>query len=95
MSNIYTEIIKRDNGTRVKICVSFHYYRDNPKWDFVVYSCGAKKRKWISTRQVQDLDVMRITKQQLRENIKKLISDKEIEKAMDKAWKTLKPVLAT
>ncbi len=95
MSDIYTEIIKRNNGTRVKICVSFRYYMNEPCWSFIVYSCAAKKRTWVSTRQVPDLDVIRINKKQLRENIEKLMSNEEIQSAMDSAWKKLKPVLAT
>ena len=92
----HEQIIKRDDGTRVRIAVRFWINASRPEYDIYVYTCGKGKRTY---RHCFDMDgwEYRAMSMEVRRTYKqneylKFVTQKEINTAKLAAWNLLNPL---
>jgi hypothetical protein len=95
------KILRRPDGTRVRISVSFHldWSRSQPHWAVLVDRCEKGKRTWKALRGVHDLVFPDASKQDIegvretvREELLALVSVEELETVMLETWEMLRPI---
>ena len=89
------EIIKREDGTRVRINVSIDTYRDKLSYEFYVHYCEKGKRTWKSPHSSDDhvwrsLD-MKDRQEYKKEKYFKIATPLEVHSIAMKLWKSIEP----
>jgi hypothetical protein len=92
----YEQILKRDDGVRIKITVTVHIGRNKPVYDYNVERCEKGKRKFKSVVDTDDW-TYRSLPQGLRQNFEKVenykhVTAAEVNQAHIECWGKLKPV---
>lgn len=92
----YEKIIKRDDGSRVRIDVLYGEYRIGKLlWRVSVYTCQPRKRTWIDVINRAGHLFRGMTPEQMsaerKRQMLKVVSQSEIHDAMLEAWQMLKP----
>lgn len=93
----HEKIIKRDDGSRVRITVELvvEWCRNEARWSFVVHSCDKGKRKWKTPVNHDDYSWRKLGMEERREEDHRrslqLASPQEVEEAMLELWQKIKP----
>lgn len=93
----HEKIIKRDDGSRVRITVELAVEWSCPeaRWSFVVHSCEKGKRIWRTPVNHDDFSWRRLGAEERREEDNRrslqLASSQEVEEAMMELWQKIKP----
>lgn len=95
MQTTHEKIIKRTDGTRVKIRVHFDPgYRGNEYWS-KIETCQPRKRTWVGVVDENDWDYRRMSGAKRAEAEEKAtldhVSAEEIMKAKLELWEKLRP----
>ena len=93
----YEKILKRQDGSRVRILVEFRaeWNAIKPVWDFVVHACEKGKRTWTTPCDSNDYSFRKLSMEDraklIREKSLLLASVEEVESAMLELWETIRP----
>lgn len=91
----HEKILRRDDGSRVKIKVWFFEYRGKLDWRFQTFVCQKGKRTWTSPVNRDDYAWRKLNQEDRKtENIRRsltLASPEEVHEALLEAWELLKP----
>tara|TARA_R110000850_G_scaffold276183_1_gene417642 strand:+ start:554 stop:862 length:309 start_codon:yes stop_codon:yes gene_type:complete len=89
------EIIKREDGSRVRIVVTVTTYRDKFNYEFSVVSCLKGKRTWTSPHSNDDHKWRALDMEGRQEYKKKklltIVTPIEVHTLAMRLWKTLEP----
>jgi hypothetical protein len=94
---MHEKILKRDDGSRVKIKVSLNNYlsRGNLQYSTMVFSCEKGKRTWRSTFNSDDYTYRKLSMDGRREFEYKsqfnIVTEIELQQARLELWEKLKP----
>lgn len=91
----HEEIIKRPDGSKVRIDVYFWLNHDKPRYDVNVYRCDKGKRTWRGCYDEQSYEYRRLSIEDRQgfkfQKQKEFVSDEEIIQAQMVIWNKLKP----
>lgn len=94
----HEKIIKRADGSRVKLIVSIKDdgYSNNFAYKVIAHTCEPKKRTWVMTYSSDNFSFRRLTMDERDEYVKNSIlsvaSKEEILEAKLELWQLIKPV---
>jgi len=98
MSTQHEKILKRPDGTRVKIIVSFWDSRTGYRYDIEdVRTCAKGKRTWVPVQDSNCYSYRRLSlddraKEKVKEELK-VVTKEEVLQAKLELWEKLKPTM--
>lgn len=92
----HEKIIKREDGSKVKLIVNFFEYRDMPEFIVSGYICNPRKHKFIELHNGDDYQYRALSIEDRKkydyDKILKYATEQEIYDTKIELWEKLKPV---